>query len=204
VLGTRSLSPAQELTLAQGLLAQRDRVQYLSREAEAWLETEVLAGTLPAAVCERYFRGMLRMWIDAPDRAKAGEPLSIGLGSDHRGTLYSPGSTKLQVFVCFNGFQIGDSPDRLARATGYAFAIGYGRVSDSFGMRQINNATGPVVEITPGAGKLAIKGDYWLIVAPPAAVAAGLTWNADGSLAVPPGTAWAERVNIKKEIVVEP
>lgn len=204
VLSTRTLSPVQKATLAEGLLDLRAKRQYLSSEAEGWMETEALAGTLPQPIRDRYFTEMFSLWIDAPDRAKAGQPLSIGVGSEHRGTLRTPLVTKLQTFVCFAGFRTGDGTEPAARGTKPEYAIRFGRLSRSFGKTETNATPGPTLELSPAAGPLRVTAEYWLVVAPPAVMAAGLTWNPDGSLAVPAGAAWAERILTTKDIVVEP
>jgi DNA-directed RNA polymerase subunit RPC12/RpoP len=204
VLSTRTLSPIQKATLAEGLLDLRAQRQYLSSDAEGWMEAEALAGTLPQQIRHRYFSEMFRVWIDAPDRAKAGQPLSIGLGSEHRGTLRTPSVTTLQTFVCFAGFRTGDGTDPASRGTKPEFAIRFGRLSRSFGKIEPNATPGPTLELSPAAGPLRITAEYWLVVAPPAVMAGGLTWNSDGSLAVPAGSAWTERITVTKDIVVEP
>jgi hypothetical protein len=53
-LGSRLLTPGQEIELARGLLDKRLERRCLSRDAQAWLETAIAGGRLPEALVDRY------------------------------------------------------------------------------------------------------------------------------------------------------
>jgi hypothetical protein len=208
VLSNRTLSQKQKLKLAEGLLAKRSKRQYLGNDEEAWFEAAVLNGELPRDIVERYFRGMLEVWIDAPDNATLGRPLSIGLGSDHRGSLRTPSRTTLKVYVIFAGFRVNGGELQEA-ATGPAHGISYGRVRRAWGKLERTITQGgtkpPELDIQPAAaGPLLISAEYWLVVAPPNAFANTSLWQPDGQPQIPPSAAWAERIIIDKTITIEP
>lgn len=200
-LSTRTLTAEQKLLLADGLLELRTRRQYLSRDAEAWFEAAVLARELPSEIAQRYFRGMLDVWIDAPDRAAVGETISIGIGSEHHGSLGTPATTRLRAFVVFAGFSVDDGPLRhgLDRA---AYAINFGRVYRSFGKLERDSDSEPRMKISPESqGTLHIRAEYWLVFAP-VATAWAVSFGPDGTPVVPPGTVWCEKVVVDRSISV--
>jgi hypothetical protein len=202
-LAGRTLGDHQKIRLAEGLLRLRERRQYLAREADAWFESAVLAGDLPQELRDRYFSGMLDVFIDAPDRAIPGREISIGLGSDHRGSLSTPGLTTLRVYVIFAGFSIDGGPPQAA-AGAPETGIMFGRVRRAFGRLERTRDPSPMIGVVPEReGEMRVRAEYWLIVAPQEPTRP-VTYDADGVPTVAPGTAWVERRTVEKVIAVEP
>jgi hypothetical protein len=201
-LSGRRLSPAQERRLAEGLLAQRSRKQYLAREADGWLEAAALAGKLGPALTERYFGEMMNIWLIAPDHAPAGQPITIGLGSEHRGPLGPPAT--LQPFILFEGFRLGEQTG-VGRANTFAGGLGFGLESRSFG--NVTPGDGPAQRFTlpPGRTRTQAGAAYWLVVMPanPPALGMRVSWTDEGLPVLPPQAVWSRRYELNKAITAD-
>jgi hypothetical protein len=208
-LSKRRMTGSQELTLAEGLLEMRQRKQFLSAQAEKWIESRVLTAGLTEELRTRYFRDMLTLWIDAPDRAKAGEEVSIGIAEEEHGSLSSPSNTKLCEYVLFGGFRVNGGEPRAREDKGQYGSL-CARVDRSRGKVEpaqrygSERATPETTASRDTPGAIDVTAEYWLIVGPWMRSPSTITWNADGTPALPSGTVFAEKREIKKTIEVGP
>lgn len=200
-LNTRSLSDAQRLRLARGLLTLRLSDQFLPREADIWLDQEITAGRLPADLADRYHSELFDATIHVPQPCRVGVPATIGLETVSRG--YPSGPREAQIALL--GFSTDAAPETLIATSDrllYSSLIGirsraWGRVSMS------NHATTATLTFdTPGLHR--VRCIYWLVAVPRNTPPATITWNDDGTPNLPPGVHFSQRREIFLDIQVSP
>jgi hypothetical protein len=196
-LSRRTLSAAQERRLAEGLLGLRERKQYLAREADGWLENAALAGRLPPELIDRYFSGMMEIWLLAPGRGEPGGKATLGLGAEHRGPLGPPAT--LRPLVLFDGFAVGEATG-IGRADTLVDGISFGDEVRSFG--RVSKGRGPGREVALPAGRTEVRAAYWLLVMPatPPSSGATLARGPAGEPVIPAAAVWARRFELSAVI----
>lgn len=161
---SRTLSPAQEASLAERLLDARRRSDYLYGPPSVWLETAVLkggaAGPLPQVLRDRYFAEFFEPRIDVPDRLglSAAAPLRIA-GTDRSGGAPS------WMYVWIDEVRVDDvsidvTPWRPKNSGGWIFAL-YLRVDDlPFRISVPGSGPGeppPLDTSTPGSRRIVVR-----------------------------------------------
>jgi hypothetical protein len=205
-LSKRTLTPEQERTLAEGVLNLRLRRGFAATEAEAWLSKAAASGVLPAELRDRSYRELVDLWIDAPARARVGQPVSIGLGNTERGAYSLPRGAP-HPYVLFGGFEVpghaGTAPDPQPSP-----AESTGRRSRHLGTTTPTGHDGPQTAFTPTApGPQEVYADLWLVILPPGALALPgqtIRWTATGEPILPPGTLWSEHRRVEATIQIDP
>ncbi len=187
-LAGRTLSAEQELELARGLLDLRARKCYLGEAAGTWFFNRIQAGVLPEDVVQRFFGEALRIWIEAPERARVGEALQVAIGSEHCLSTLPVG---IYEYLYIDGFAFGEPA---SRADCRDRSI-YANLLDDPRYR----VTATFVPKKPGP--LVIRLRAWLAVGP------GLSrdtavWRPDGTPRLPSSVVRVEAFDITRTIEV--
>ncbi|MCC6322630.1 MAG: hypothetical protein IT438_14470 [Phycisphaerales bacterium] len=106
-LETRKLDAAQVRRLATALLD--DRRSGLCRrrsEGNSWLDAQMLAGTLPPDLVQRFYEDTFSPRLFAPATARVGVPLTVRLSGAHETIVPALGLPRLYL----EGFYAGDEP----------------------------------------------------------------------------------------------
>lgn len=102
-LATRTLTPAQEQRLFEGLLALRAGRGFIDPGAEAFLARVAESGTIPASLRERYYSEMISVRLTEPT------PGIVAISSEYTGP-YVAGF--VQTGVVATGFEVGGAAAR--------------------------------------------------------------------------------------------
>lgn len=194
---TRQLSQEQTERLFEGMLGLRDKRSYYDRQAEGWMDRTAMAAGVRAELIERYYAGMLELWIAAPDAVKRSDTgwTQFGFGADHRGNISVPSTAVLQVWFVPESLTIDGAPATLVHdPQGPLYGINLNTTDRSFrGMtRELVTPSlyGPraTLEQTPAtSATVELGGTGWLYVVP------------HGST-VPAGAVWSRRVDVRKTV----
>jgi DNA-directed RNA polymerase subunit RPC12/RpoP len=203
----RQLSPTQTERLFEGVLELRERKGFTSREAEGWMDQAALSGGVPANMIERYYEGMLRLWIAAPDAVRRSETPTVrfGFGGDFRGNIHTPASSVLQVWFVPEELFVGEQAAAMEHdPSGPIYGIQMGTADRSFrGVKRdpVNPASdGPIgtVDVQDLAGEtIELRGTGWLYVAPHG------TPPPPADRSIPVGAVWSKRIDLKKTVRIE-
>lgn len=198
---TRQLSQEQTERLFEGMLGLRDKRGYYDRQAEGWMDRTAMASGVPAELIERYYAGMLELWIAAPDVVERSDTgwTQFGFGADHRGNISVPATSVLQVWFVPESLTIDGAPATLVHdPQGPLYGINLNTTDRSFRghtrdlARPSNNGPVGLLEVTPAMGDtVELGGTGWLHVVP------------HGST-VPAGAVWSRRVDVRKTVRVVP
>lgn len=206
-LTTRSLTQGQREALFEGMLELRERKGFVAREAEAWMDQTAMAGDVPEALVERYYAGMLRLWLAAPEvvNAASGTPVRFGIGGDFRGNIHVPASSVLRVWFVPDELLVEGQPAAMHNDPRRPiYGISMGTTDRGLEGLEPNFATpaqrGPVGEFDAASvagDSVALRATGWLYVAPYTTVgpAAGQS--------VPADAVWSTRVDLSKTVRIE-
>ena len=200
-LRTRTLTPAHEQQLSQGLLDKRLRKTFFSADADNWLVAQIAAGKLPQPLLDRYYKEAVDLWLIGPARVRTGEPVTMAIGTRVRN---APTNNPKPILL-IGGYFVGEDPDPLERQDTALPAIMVGQERFHVGERDVGSGTSPQITITPGeAGVLHVKLELWIVYMAGKA-SFPIAWQADGTPALPAGVvAHCERRVVEKRIDVEP
>jgi hypothetical protein len=203
----RTLTDEQRLTLARDLLKLRREVSYFSATpGAAWLEQEVLQGTLPDDIVERYYRDWLRFELRAPGRARVGEAVVIRAPARLRRGGFNSGR---HAYAMIEGFRVGDKPDWIGRATEPLAGVTVSSPEDEeLGRWGVSLPT--MEDRTPSAtitmerpGPLTVRFAVWIVILDGPDGDDEIGWDANGGLTLPTtGVTWSERLELTHEIGV--
>lgn len=212
-LKSRTLTPAQEQRLAEGLLDRRARTGHLSGDDHTWLEQALATGRLPENLRQRYYDEMFTAWLDAPSQVRRGHPFHVALGSDAR-NAHSPLGAEALVF--FSGFFIGDDPTPQGRRV----QPGLAALLDTtpFGMQPEDAARLPEEQrqpahpeyiplaqlAAPHAGPLRVRMLLWFVVAPAGTQSLRIQWQEDHTPVMPLNVVYSRRIELERVIDVVP
>jgi len=212
-LKSRTLTPTQELRLAEGLLDRRVRTGHLSGDDHTWLEQALAAGRLPESIRQRYYDEMFVAWLDAPSQVRRGQPFHVALGSDARNADSPLGA---EALVFFSGFFIGDDATPQARRV----QPGLASLLDTtpFGMQPEEAARLPEERRQPAhpeyiplaqlaaqhAGPLRVRMLLWFVVAPAGTQSLRIQWQDDLTPVMPPNVVYSRRIELERVIEVVP
>ncbi len=206
-LGTRTLTPTQETTLARGLLDLRRRRGFLDNTAEAWIEKHALSGTMPADLLERYYGEWLDLWLVAPDSAKVGEWITFGLSSQYRGSIPSPttGTTLRAVVV---GEELSLGTDEVGRSSEAMYGLRL-QPDEVYEYRRKGRARPQALaDRSPRArfqvqtpGEHRIRAAAWIVIT--GSSPGEISWSSDGRPVVPLSV-WSRRVELERTVRVNP
>ena len=179
-LATRTLTPAQEGRLFEGLLTLRADRGHLDKGAEAFLDRVAESGATPSESRERYYSEMFVSRLAARPGGPDGRTFVVSVETDYRGPLFS---MPVQVGVVVTGFEVASLPvtDTL-RFGGLGVGVPLQGATAEAG-------PGPSVEVRPedwgGRGEITVRARGWCFAVPPG------TPNPRGERPVfPPGTLW--------------
>lgn len=205
---TRQLTPQQTEQLFQGLLELREARGYYSNDAEGWMDQAAMAASVPPDLIERYYQGMLRLWIAAPEVARRGATptLRFGFGGDFRGNIHVPANSVLQVWFVPESLTVDGQPaDMLNNPTDPIYGIHLGTADRSFrGVRPdpVNPATeGPIANLDlarVSQDTVELRGTGWLYVAPHG------TPPPTTAATIPATAVWSTHVDVRKTVRIEP
>lgn len=194
---TRQLTPEQAERLFEGMLGLRERQGFYDRLAEGWMDRTAMAGGVPAEMIERYYAGMLELWIAAPEAVKRSDSAlpRFGFGGDYRGNISVPATAMLQVWFVPESLTIDGAPaTRVHDPQGPLYGINLNTTDRNFRGHTRDLVTpsshGPVglLEVTPAMGDtVELRGTGWLHVVPHGGV-------------VPAGAVWSRRVDVRKTV----
>lgn len=204
---TRSLTPKETETLFGGMLDLRDTKGYLAREAEGWLDRTAMAGAVPPDMVERYYEGMLALWLAGPDvvrRSDSGDP-RFGFGGDYRGNIHVPANSVLRVFFVPESLTVdGARADMVNDPRMPIHGISLNTTDRSFRGIERNEATpasrGPTAQINPiehDSDVIELRGTGWVYIAPDGTPAP------TGGAITPPGAVWLKRIDLRKTVKIE-
>lgn len=209
-LSTRALTPPQQARLAEGLIDLRKRRGFLDPTAGPWLEKYAVSGGMPGAILERYYAEWVDLWLVAPESARAGERITVGVSAHCRGSTSSPTTgTGLDARVILAGISLGDAPVAEGRSSAaiHALAIQPREVYNLFaragGRPQALGRESPTTTVlleTPGTAIL--RASVWVVVGP--SDIDPVLWSEDGSPALPADTVWSRRVELERTVRVDP
>lgn len=204
---TRTLTSREVEILFEGMLGLRDTKGYFAREAEGWLDRTALARAVPADVVERYYEGMLSVWIAAPESVSRGEPrgLRFGFGGDFQGNLHVPAASVLQVFFVPESLTVDGEPADMQNDPRHPIpgismnTTNQGdRGAPRDGVTPASHGPTARVDASRYAGDtIELRGTGWLYVAPhgtPAPSAGAIT---------PVGAVWVHRVDVRETVRIE-
>jgi hypothetical protein len=195
-LNKRTLSPEQQVTLARGLLDLRARRGYVDRDAEAWLSAKAAANTLPPDLRDRAYRELVSLAIDVPAHARVGEPVTLKIAAQDRGTYYLVRGAPAP-YILFSGFDVpgyeGTGPDATVNA---AVSIG--------GVTTHEPHPAPCTFTPTKPGPQTVEADYWIIVAPAGSLPRTIRWTAACEPILPRGIVWQERRTLQSTIQIDP
>lgn len=204
---TRTLTPQETETLFGGMLDLRDTKGYFAREAEGWLDATALAGAVPADLIERYYGGMLSVWIAAPESVSRREPrgLRFGFGGDFQGNLHVPAASVLQVLFVPESLTVDGEPAEMQsdpRLPIPGISMNTTNQGDRGALRDgVTPAPhGPTARVDASryAGDtIELRGTGWLYIAPYG------TPRPTGGATTPGGAVWVRRVDVRKTVRIE-
>ena len=204
---TRPLTPSQQEDLFEGLIELRERRGHASREAEGWLDRTAMAGSVPGALIERYFEGMLELWIAAPASVSrtSERGLRFGFGGDFRGNIHVPASSILRVWFVPEELLADGEPvvmlhDPRLPIAGISMNTTERRWRDIHRDPVTPASDGPVGMVDPSqirSDALELRGTGWIYVAPH-----GTPMPSSGA-ASPAGAVWVSRVDLRSTVRVE-
>ncbi|MCW5755860.1 MAG: hypothetical protein KIT54_01340 [Phycisphaeraceae bacterium] len=195
----RQLSQEQTERLFEGMLGLREKRGYYDHQAEGWMDRTAMASVVPVEMIERYYAGMLELWLAAPDVVKRSDTqwTQFGFGADHRGNISVPSSAVLQIWFVPETLTIDGAPATLVHdPQGPLYGINLNTTDRSFrGMtRELVTPSlhGPRATLTPPPNAtVELAGTGWLYVVPHGG-------------AVPGGAVWSRRVDVRKTVRVVP
>lgn len=200
-LNTRTLTQAQLLTLAKGLVDKQLRKGYLSSDAENWMTAQIAAGALPDELVQRYYQQTLDVWIVAPERANVGENIELAIGTRYRVVM----TNNPKPVALVSGFFIGDETEPRGRQNAGIAGISLGKVRYHIGDEDRGSGSGPVVTFTPTKpGQLRIRLELWLAHMPMPWAVPEIQWQANGTPATPNGAVRMEHRVVEHMIEVLP
>lgn len=204
---TRTLTAQETETLFEGMLDLRDTKGYFAREAEGWLDATALTRAVPASMIERYYEGMLGLWLAAPDSMSRGESrgLRFGYGGDFQGNLHVPAASVLQVFFLPESLTVDGELAKMQNDPRLPIP------GISMNTKNQGDRGAPRDGVTPAphgptarvdllryeGDAIELRGTGWLYVAP-----YGTQWPI-GSAAPPAGAVWVRRVDLRKTVRIE-
>ena len=197
---TRSLSPQQAEWLFEGLLDLRDDRGYYASEAEGWMDQAALSRAVPSEAIQRYYEGMLELWIAAPDMVRRSQPGDawIGYGADHKGNLSVPSHAVLRVYFEPDSLTVDGRPADMVRDPRQPLpGLSMNTTDQSYRGehrdRRTISTNGPQARLDPSAisgDSIEIRGTGRIMVVP---------YGAPASAAV-----WTKRIDVSKKVRVEP
>ncbi|MFO0873980.1 MAG: hypothetical protein U0575_08425 [Phycisphaerales bacterium] len=201
-LARRRLTPEQTNAALAACLDLRRTNDYAPGEVQAFLESHLLAGTMPPELKRRLAAESLPLTIVVPAHIRAGEPTVAALTATHPRIT---GFATTTAMAALGGWRIGDDP--LAERAGVAWTAWL--CAGLAGVRPAAADRSPRITFTPGrSGPLRIVAEAWIFLLPGTAPGAGsnvpIAWNEDGTPQPPAGALVSERVVIERTIDVEP
>ncbi len=190
-LRRRTLTPAEDCQLAQGLLDKRLRRDYLDTTEGGWLWTQVATNALPKPLADRYYHEMLDVWIDVPTTIRKGESLQASLGSIFRLSNLPVG---IEAVVYFGGFAVDDNAARLARSDRCMFAGLLDEPKYRFHAKLEPSQEGGAVHLRAVLYFAIGRGLNWSMTPVP--------WAEDDTAILPASVIWSLRIEIEKVIQV--
>ncbi len=163
-VGTRPLSPAQEIRLAERLLDVRLRTGYLYGPPSTWLDNAVLVGgaggPLPQGLRKRYFTELFEPRIDIPDRVDRAAVAQIRFAGPYRA---GGAPSWLYVWVDevrVDGTLLDPAPWRPSASDGWVFALYLAQDLHPFGNTLPGTGLGeppPLDTSTPGQNHISVQ-----------------------------------------------
>lgn len=184
---TRTLTPAETEALFRGMLDQRDANGYMASEAEGWLDATALAGKAPADAIERYYAGMLDVWLAAPavvSRRESGS-FRFGFGADHRGNISVPSHAVLRAWFQPESLTVDGMPADLVHdpqnpVAGVSMNTTNQRTRGAPRDERTYTSNGPVARVDASiidADKVELRGTGWIAVVPHGSPMTGAVWR---------------------------
>jgi len=197
-LRSRTLSKDQTLRLATGLIDRRLKQGSLSNEDVLWIDAQIVAGTLPQELVDRYFREMLEISILAPATVKVNESVTLAMSTRYR-HYTQPGP-----LVLFGGYGVGGDLEPKARQDVTIAGASFGRKQQFLKSVSSHGVSPEATYQFNSSGSNTIRISLWVAIAPLTSAGHTITWNADGTPVPPVGTSWIERRDLEHTIEVEP
>lgn len=187
-LQRRTLTPAQEILLADGLLDQRIRDGYIAADADSWLVALMNGGKLPINLAVRYYSEFMEFELTAPQQAKVGEKVNVQLVSVCR---WNSGSGNPVPYV-FIGAYVVDGQERLESREPVAV----------HGISMPDHESG--IDLTAGeVGEIHVSLELWVVFSTSPLFIGDIVWQEDGSpLLMPLPKSHSQKITLEHVIEV--